>query len=73
MSAKKAKQLRKSLGMTNANLREKDDKVVGTVTKIVYFRNEVGQLVQTKTTRPKLTINTNLHHYRQAKKSLKNK
>jgi hypothetical protein len=73
MNGKKARALRKSLGMTTANLKEKDLKTIGTVKKIVYFRNRAGGLVPTESVRPKLTINTNLHHYRQAKKALKNK
>lgn len=73
MKGKKARELRKSLGMKEANLREKDLKITDTVKKIIYFRNNTGGVIPTESIRPKLTINTNLHHYRQAKKALKNK
>jgi hypothetical protein len=67
MNGKKARKLRKSLGMSNENLRQKEYGVTNKVSKIVYFRNRLGDLNPTKSERQVL-VNKNLFYYRQVKK-----
>lgn len=70
MRQKKAKALRKSLGMTKENFRQKDYAEINKVQKRVFFRDANGQLVSTMAVRSQV-INTNLNFYRRAKKDLK--
>lgn len=67
MNQRKARALRKSLGMTKNNLKEKDLVAVNPVEKVVYLRNKAGELIPTKTTRSQI-INRNLYYYRKQKK-----
>jgi len=73
MSAKNAKKIRKSLGLNNKAtkaIRENPDHVdINVKTKIVYFKDSMGQLVPKKATRGQ-TINKNKFFYRQQKKLL---
>tara|TARA_R100000951_G_scaffold115132_2_gene122223 strand:+ start:10042 stop:10287 length:246 start_codon:yes stop_codon:yes gene_type:complete len=74
MSAKKAKALRKKLGLTNKTIkamREKDDiQKINPVTKVVYFKNHLGDLVPRKTTRSQV-VNRHKYFYRKMKKENK--
>jgi hypothetical protein len=69
MNQRKARQIRKKLGMTTKNLREKDYAVLKKVKKIVYFRNGRGDLQATPVER-QVIANRNLHFYRKAKKQI---
>lgn len=71
MSAKKAKELRKKLGMTKENLKNSDTKIINPVKKVVYFKNSLGDLVPRQAERGQI-INTNMNFYRKQKK-LRNK
>jgi len=71
MNQKKARALRKSMGMTKENFRQKEYGVMNKVEKVVYFKNNMGELTPTKTTRYTL-VNKNLYLYRKTKKGLKN-
>lgn len=70
MNQKKARALRKSLGMTKENHRQKEYGTLNKVLKIVYFRDQIGNIKPVKATRTTL-VNKNLHFYRRAKKDLK--
>lgn len=70
MSQKQVKRLRRGLVMTKENFRQKEHKRINPVTKIVYFRNALGDLTPVEVTRSQV-INTNLNFYRRAKKQLK--
>jgi len=67
MNQRKARKIRKSLGMTKENFRQKDYKNINPVKKVVYFTNNRGVLVPQETVRTQV-INTNLNHYRKVKK-----
>jgi hypothetical protein len=69
MSGKKHRKLRKELGVTKENLRQKDLTEINPKEKVVYFKNIFGDLVPQKTTRSQV-VNRNLHYYRQQKKKL---
>lgn len=71
MSAKNAKKLRKKLGMTKENMKNKEElKEINTVKKIVYFKNSFGETVPALAERSQV-INPNLNYYRKMKKELK--
>lgn len=70
MNAKKARKLRKSLGMTTENHRQKDYKVIKQGLKPVYFRDKLGQLLPPQIVEKRQIINTNLNYYRKVKKKL---
>lgn len=69
MNQKKARALRKALGMTKENFRQKEYGAIKHPAKIVYFRNGTGDLVPTKAERVTI-VNKNLNYYRRAKKEL---
>ena len=70
MSQKKAKALRKALGMKKENLTTPEYNEVNKVKKIIYFRDKLGQLTPVKSERSQI-LNTSKHFYRKAKKQLK--
>ena len=70
MNQRKARELRKSLGMTKENLRTPDYTNINPVTKIVYFKDSLGNLNPVKATRSQV-INRNKFFYRQEKKKLR--
>jgi len=68
MNQKKAKKLRKSLGMTTENLRNKNEyKAVNKVKKVVYFTDRLGQLMPQECVRATI-VNPALNFYRKQKK-----
>lgn len=68
MNQRKARKLRKELGMTKENLRNKDNyNVINKVKKVVYFTDALGQLVPQQAVRAQI-VNTNLNFYRKQKK-----
>jgi len=69
MNQRKARALRKSLGVTKENFRQKEYGVLNKIKKVVYFRNRLGDLTPTTTERKQL-INKNLFYYRQMKKKI---
>jgi hypothetical protein len=69
MRNKKAKKLRKELGMTKENFRQKDYGVLKEVEKVVYFRNSLGNLTPVKCKR-QVIVNRNLYYYRKMKKQM---
>jgi hypothetical protein len=71
MSAKKAKKLRKELGMSKKNLTEPEYKEINETTKVVYFKNNLGELVPQQVTR-KQVVNRNKNFYRKQKKEKNN-
>ena len=70
MSAKQAKKLRKALGMTKENMKQKELVEINRKNKVVYFKDNMGDLVQREAVRGQV-INPNLNIYRKAKKQLK--
>lgn len=70
MRNKKAKKLRKQLGMTTENLRQKDYVAVKTVKKIMWVKNKFENSVPIESLRTTL-VNRNLNFYRKSKKLLK--
>lgn len=68
MNAKKARALRKSLGVTKENHRQKDYKVVQKVVRPVYFRGPTGELLPPQFVEKRTVVNTNLNYYRKMKK-----
>lgn len=70
MNGKKARELRKSLGMTIHNLREPEYNQIAHPKRIAYFTNSLGELVPVQTQRYTV-INTSKHYYRKSKKMYK--
>ena len=68
MNGKKARALRKRLGMTKENLRQKDYKAIKQGIKPVYFRDRYGQLLPPQLIEKRQIVNTNLNYYRKVKK-----
>jgi hypothetical protein len=74
MNAKKAKKLRKQLGMTKENLRSPEYGALKTVKKNVYFRNSIGELLPPQEVARQVVVNKSKYFYRKVKKELqKNK
>jgi hypothetical protein len=69
MSGKKHRKLRKELGMSKKNLRDKDYVQINKETKVVYFKNRFGDLKPVETERSQI-INGNLNFYRKKKKEM---
>ena len=69
MNQKKVKLLRKSLGMTKENNKQKEYNFINKVSKVVYFKDKLGDLNPVHTVRAQV-INTNLNFYRKEKKKL---
>jgi len=72
MNGKKARKLRKSLGMTRENHVQKDNKGVKHGKKPVYFRDKYGNLLPPQMVERYTVVNTNLYYYRKAKKQITN-
>lgn len=74
MNGKKARKLRKQLGMTKENLRQPEYGVIKKVKKNVYFRNNIGELLSPIQTERQVIVNKSLYFYRKVKKEMqKNK
>lgn len=74
MNGKKARKLRKQLGMTVQNMRQPEYGVIKKVKKNVYFRNNIGELLPPMETERQVIVNKSLYFYRKVKKELmKNK
>lgn len=67
MSQKKAKKLRKELGMTVENHRASEYGVSQKKQKIAYFRNSTGEL-ESQIVERVTVVNKNLNFYRKQKK-----
>lgn len=70
MSQKQLKKLRKSLGMTGENHKNKDLALINKTKKVVYFRQPDGNVVPVEAVRGTI-VNKNLNAYRKKKKELK--
>lgn len=70
MNGKKARALRKQLGMTKENHRQPEYNVINKIEKVVYFSDKLGQLTPVQTERV-VIVNKSLYFYRKAKKELK--
>lgn len=70
MNAKKARKLRKALGMTKENLTQKEYGAIKHKAKMVYFKDSLGEVVPRKAERFTL-VNKNKHYYRKVKKAMK--
>jgi NACalpha-BTF3-like transcription factor len=69
MNGKKARKLRKQLGMTKENLRSPEYGSIKSVKKTVFFRNKIGGITPQETTRQVL-VNKSKYVYRKVKKQL---
>jgi len=70
MNAKKSRKLRKQLGMTRENHRQKEYGVLKEVKKVVYFQRPDGSMDLKNAVRQTL-VNKNLYFYRKTKKNMK--
>ena len=70
MNGKKARKLRKQLGITKENLRNPDYKTIEVKEKIVFFRDKLGRLALPKTVKRYLTTNETKKNYKQLKKQV---
>ena len=71
MNARKARKLRKQLGMTKENLRSPEYGALKTVKKKVYFRNNIGELLPPKEVARQVIVNKSKYFYRKVKKQFK--
>ena len=71
MNARKARKIRKQLGMTKENLRQAEYGALKTVKKVVYFRDGFGQLLPSKEVVRQVVVNKSKYFYRKVKKQFK--
>jgi len=69
MNQRRAREIRKKLGMSKENLRKTEWGSINPVEKIVFFRDPVHGLVRQKVTRVTL-VNKNKYFYRKTKKQI---
>jgi hypothetical protein len=70
MNGKKARKLRKQLGMTKENLRSPEYGAIKSVKKAVYFRNALGELLPPQQVTRQVVVNKSKYFYRQVKKQV---
>ena len=71
MGGKKARKIRKKLGMTKHNLRNPEYGVLKTVKKTVYFKNKLGELSLPMEVERQVIVNKSVYKYKRVKKELK--
>jgi len=70
MNGRKARKIRKQLGMTEANLRNPEYAAIKSVKKIVYFKNKLGQFLLPQEVVRQVIVNKSKYFYRQVKKQI---
>lgn len=70
MNGKKARELRKKLGITNQELKNPEYEAKKTQKKIVYFRSRFGKVLTPQEVTREIVINKTKKEYKQAKKNL---
>ena len=70
MNAKKARKLRKQIGITKENLRNPEYSTAKVKDKVVFSRDKLGKLVLPRIVERHMTVNETKKDYKKAKKDV---